>query len=282
MIFVNTKDELDENVKIFNKRNEVVSIVPTMGNLHDGHLSLIEIAKNNSTKVIISIFINPLQFGKNEDFDNYPRSINKDIEKLKNQGMCDLLFLPSDNKEVFGNIENLKFMKSGKLGNILCGKHRPGHFDGVLTVVNQLFTLIKPKIAVFGKKDYQQQVLIKKMVKNKFPLMKILTGPIIRDKQGLALSSRNSYLTNDEKKLASSFFKTLIYGTHIFKKSKSFANVINEVKNMLLKFNFEVEYIEIRNSNLDKILKEETNQKKILLGSIKIGNTKLIDNVEFY
>ena len=113
--------------------------------------------------------------------------------------MCDLLFLPRDNKEVFGNIENLKVMKSGKLGNILCGKHRPGHFDGVLTVVNQLFTLIKPKIAVFGKKDYQQQVLIKKMVKNKFPLMKILTGPIIRDKQGLALSSRNSYLTNDEK-----------------------------------------------------------------------------------
>ena len=109
------------------------------------------------------------------------------------------------------------------------------------------------------------------MVKDKFPLMKILTGPIIRDKQGLALSSRNSYLTNDEKKLASSFFKTLIYGTQIFKKSKSFFNVINEVENMLLKFNFEVEYLEIRNSNLDKIIKEETNQKKILLGSIKIG-----------
>ena len=116
-----------------------------MGNLHEGHFSLIEIAKKYSTKVIVSVFVNPLQFGKNEDFDNYPRTIDKDIKELKKLD-CDLLFFPYKNSEVFSNINKIKLIKSGQLGKILCGQNRPGHFDGVLTVVNELFNLIKPKI----------------------------------------------------------------------------------------------------------------------------------------
>ena len=280
MIFVQTKKELDEEINFFLKNNEVISLVPTMGNLHKGHFSLIEIAKRNSTKVIVSIFINPLQFGINEDFENYPRTIDKDIKELKKLN-CDLLFFPINSTEVFENINNIKLIKSGELGKILCGKNRPGHFDGVLTVVNELFNLIKPNVAVFGKKDYQQQILIKKLARTNFPKLKILTGAIIRDKNGLALSSRNSYLDKNQKIIASYLFKTLKNVTKFYQKEQNLDEIIINITKILLQKNIEIEYLEIRDSQLNKVYNNKTELKKILLSSIKIGNTKLIDNIEF-
>ena len=280
MIFVQTKEKMDEEINFFIKNNEIISIVPTMGNLHDGHMSLINLAKINSTKVVVSIFINPLQFGKNEDFENYPRTIDADKKKLEKSG-CDLLFFPKNDEEIFPKTNNFDVIQSGKLGNILCGKKRPGHFNGVLSVVNQLFKISKPNVAIFGIKDYQQQILIKKMSKNVFPNLKIITGPIIREKNGLALSSRNNYLNEKEKLIAPFFYKTLQKGVEIFKASKDIDFTINSITNLLLKKNFEVEYVEIRNQELEKINSSNLNSKLVLLASIKIGTTKLIDNIEF-
>ena len=280
MIFVQTKKDLDEALKLLRKNSEKISFVPTMGNLHDGHLSLIDLAKKNSSKVIVSIFVNPLQFGKNEDFKKYPRTLNQDKNKLKEK-KCDLLFFPKSKDEVFANKNQFKKISSGKIGNILCGKKRPGHFDGVLTVVHRLFSIIEPDLAVFGAKDYQQQVLIKKMSQNFFPNLKIIVGPIIRDKNGVALSSRNQYLSNNEKEILPFFFKSLQQGIKKYKNLNDLNFVQNEIENNLNKNGMEVEYIEIRDLSLNSIGMDNHLKKKILLGSIKIGTTKLIDNIEF-
>ena len=151
MVVIDNKKDLKDKLNLLYKKNEVISLVPTMGNLHDGHLSLLKIAKKNSTKSVVTIFINPLQFGKNEDFDRYPRTIENDINILK-LAACDILYFPKNKNEVFDNKFNINHLNSGKKGNILCGKSRKGHFDGVLKVVYTLFRLIRPNIAVFGKK----------------------------------------------------------------------------------------------------------------------------------
>ena len=164
MIILDTKKDYKNHINVLKSKGEIISLVPTMGNLHRGHLSLVEIAKQNSSKVITTIFINPLQFGKDEDFNSYPRTIDQDITKLKKLN-CDILFVPKNKNEVFNSIDNLKKLKAGPKGKILCGKIRPGHFDGVLKVVYKLFQLTQPDLSVFGLKDFQQLHLIKQMAK---------------------------------------------------------------------------------------------------------------------
>ena len=159
MIITRTREELYKTLEEFSKYPGKLALIPTMGNLHEGHLSLIRLAKQKASKTIATIFVNPLQFGKNEDFKKYPRTEKSDIENLKKEH-CDILFVPKDGEEVFSKIEKVKNIDSGTLGSELCGKIRPGHFDGVLTVVNRLFELINPDVAVFGAKDYQQQILL--------------------------------------------------------------------------------------------------------------------------
>ncbi len=281
MIFVQTKKEMDESIKLLKKNSDKISLVPTMGNLHEGHLSLIELAKKYSSKVIVSIFVNPLQFGENEDFHKYPRTLEKDMKKLIDK-KCDLLFFPKSEQEIFPETHIIKKINSGKLGNILCGEKRPGHFDGVLTVVHQLFSLIKPNIAVFGAKDYQQQILIRDMSKKFFPKIKIIVGPIIRDKNGLALSSRNTYLTKKEKEIAPFLFKSLKQGIKYYKENNDVNFTKKEVKNMLINKGIEVDYLEIRDNHLNNLDNTNKRNKKIFLGSIRLGNTKLIDNIEFF
>ncbi len=280
MIFVQTKFELNSLLLDFKKNNELLSFVPTMGNLHEGHLSLIDIAKKNSSKTIVSIFVNPLQFGKNEDFEKYPRTLDDDLKKLKLKG-CDIVFFPKSSHEVFNEKDKITQFKSGKKGQILCGKDRPGHFDGVLTVVYRLFELIKPNTAIFGKKDFQQQYLIKKMSMNFFPKLKILTGPIIRDKSGLALSSRNSYLSKKERKKASFFYLALKKGVEVFKETNNKSLSIDEAKKILSNENIKIDYLELMTNKLENVNNKGYSRKKIILGSIKIGKTKLIDNIEF-
>ena len=279
MIILDTKEDYINHINFLKLKGEIISLVPTMGNLHKGHLSLVEIAKKKSSKVITTIFINPLQFGKDEDFDLYPRTMSQDISNLK-QTNCDVLFVPKNKNEVFNNIENLKNLKSGPKGNILCGKNRPGHFDGVLKVVYTLFQLTHPDLSVFGLKDFQQLYLIKQMAKIHFPKLKIISAPTIRDKNGLALSSRNSYLDRTSIKVAPMFYKILLDGINNLKISKNVEETVKYITANLEKNNFLVNYVSFLTSELEK-LKLDTPKRKVLLSSVKLGQTRLIDNIEF-
>ena len=183
---------------------------------------------------------------------------------------------------MFQDKKKIKKINSGKLGNILCGKRRPGHFDGVLTVVHQLFSIVNPDIAIFGAKDYQQQILIKQMSHQLFPKLKIIVGPTIRNKNGLALSSRNLYLTEKEKKVAPFFFKSLKNGIKKYNDLNDLKKIQQDVKKKLNEKGLKVEYLEIRDSNLNSLDIINQRNKKIFLGSIRLGTTKLIDNVEFF
>ena len=220
MIIARTRDDLNQTLQKFTQKPGKLALIPTMGNLHDGHLSLVRLAKLNAKKTITTIFVNPLQFGKNEDFEKYPRSEEMDIKKLSKE-KCDILFIPVNRNEVFPKFEEVKKIESGKLGNELCGKIRPGHFDGVLTVVNKIFDMIKPDIAIFGAKDYQQQILISEMSKILHPYLTILKAPIIRSKNGVALSSRNNYLSEKEMNLASNLYKCLENSVKLYKSNVS-------------------------------------------------------------
>ena len=279
MIILDTKEDYENQINLLKSKGEIISLVPTMGNLHDGHLSLVEIAKKNSSKVVTTIFINPLQFGKNEDYISYPRTMNQDIDKLKKHN-CDILFAPKSKNEVFNNFDNLKNLKAGPKGNILCGKIRPGHFDGVLKVVYMLFQLTQPNLSVFGLKDFQQLYLIKQMTKIYFPKLKIISAPTIRAKNGLALSSRNSYLDKELIKTAPLFHKTLLDGINNLNKSNNIEETIKYITANLEKNRFIVNYVSFLTTELEK-LKLNTSKRKILLSSVKLGQTRLIDNIEF-
>tara|TARA_B110000467_G_scaffold161130_1_gene181648 strand:- start:560 stop:1402 length:843 start_codon:yes stop_codon:yes gene_type:complete len=280
MIIAKSKEELDKALKQLSLKPGKLALIPTMGNLHEGHLSLIKMAKLYSTKTITTIFVNPLQFGKNEDFNEYPRTIETDVEKLKNEN-CDVLFIPKNKNEMFYEKEKLKKIESGELGKELCGKIRPDHFDGVLTVVYRMFYIINPDIAIFGAKDYQQQILVKRMAKTYFPHLEILTAPIIRSSNGIALSSRNSYLSSDELELASNLFKSLRQSISLYQNGISEEEVIKKAKDFLISKNLIPDYFELRDDILNKIEKGTYNGKKIFLGSVKIGKTTIIDNIEF-
>ena len=280
MIIAKTKEELDTVLKKLSLKPGKLALIPTMGNLHEGHLSLIKMAKLHSSKTITTIFINPLQFGKNEDFNEYPRTIETDIEKLNNEN-CDVLFIPKNKNEMFDDKTKPKQIESGELGKELCGKIRPDHFDGVLTVVFRMFYIINPDIAIFGAKDYQQQVLIKSMAKFYFPNLEILTAPIVRSSNGIALSSRNNYLSSKELELASNLFKSLQQSISLYKNGISEQDVIKKGIDFLISKKLTPDYYELRDGFLNKIEKKTYNGKKIFLGSIKIGKTRIIDNIEF-
>ena len=279
MIILDTKKEYENLIDLLKSKGEIISLVPTMGNLHDGHLSLIEIAKKKSSKVVTTIFVNPLQFGKNEDFATYPRTMNEDIIKLKKQN-CNILFIPKNTNEIFDNIYNLENLKAGPKGNILCGKIRPGHFDGVLKVVYMLFRLTNPHLSIFGIKDFQQLYLVKQMAKKYFPKIKIISAPTIRNRNGLALSSRNSYLDQKSIEIAPLFYKILLDGINILKNSKNVEETIKEITKTLEKNKFLVNYVSFLSTELEKP-KTNSSEKKILLSSVKLGQTILIDNIEF-
>ena len=187
------------------KQSKTIGFVPTMGYLHEGHLSLVRQAKKDCDIVVVSIFVNPLQFGHKEDFKKYPRDIKRDCQILEKEGV-DVLFYP-EAQDMYK--DEVSFVDVGRLGNILCGKTRPGHFRGVATVVNKLFNIVQPDISYFGQKDGQQLVIIKKMVRDLNISVKIKGMPIIRERSGLAMSSRNSYLTDKEKKDAQVLYKSL-------------------------------------------------------------------------
>ena len=280
MIIVNTKKELQETLKDLSLKPGKLALVPTMGNLHDGHLSLLKLAKLKSTKTITTIFVNPLQFGKDEDLEKYPRTHESDITKLKNE-KCDVVFIPINKDEVFPVPNQIKHIDSGILGKVLCGKIRPTHFNGVLTVVNRIFELINPDVAIFGAKDYQQQILIKNMTKSLYPNLELVTAPIIRLQSGLAFSSRNNYLSAQELSLASNLFISLQQSVKSYNNKISTDKIINDAKDFLTSKNILLDYFELRDGQLNNIIDNNFIGKKVFLASVTINKTRLIDNIEF-
>ena len=267
-------------MKIFETENDIINnhlnakglnLVPTMGNLHEGHLSLIEEAKNYNGKTIVSIFINPLQFGPNEDFKNYPRTIISDIKKLEKIN-CDYAFIPKDNFA-----KKLKLIKAPSISKKLCGKNRPGHFDGVLTIINKIFSVILPTHAFFGLKDYQQFILIREFTRISFPKVKIVGLPIIREKDGLAMSSRNNLLTKDERKIAPNIYEGLLWIENN-RKRFTISELIKLSSEKLNQNNIQIDYLGIFDKkNLTKVKNFE--EGALIAVAAKIGKVRLIDNI---
>ena len=274
-----------ETVENFNKlnsikRNEPLALIPTMGNLHLGHLSLIRHAKELNLSTIVSIFINPLQFGPSEDFSKYPRTLEADLDLLIKED-CDFVFIPDD-KELLHDIKNLK----APLNNFLCGKSRPGHFDGVLTIVNRFVEVIKPEFCIFGQKDFQQQLIIKEHLKKINSNTRLLTHPIVRDKNGLALSSRNGFLSKPGREEAAKIYSYLKeISEHIFnydQDEEKFLEYIKTLKDLYQKKyseeGFEIDYLELVNALSLESLKIE--DKKILIAvAVNYAGVRLIDNI---
>ena len=254
-----------------------IGLVLTMGNIHAGHLSLIKEAKNNNDFVITSIFVNPTQFNNDDDYNSYPTTINQDIAKLKSSS-CDLLYLPSID-EIYP--EGLVKVRSVlKYRNVLCDITRPGHFDGVTTVVNTFFNIIKPKNSYFGEKDYQQMKLIDELVKLNKLNINIVPCTSIRDKNGMSLSSRNSNFTPNQFEI----FQNLAKKINLFVKNLKEKNLklnFKEFKNELSKIKInKIDYLEIRDENNLEITNDYN--KARLFVAVFIGNIRVIDNFKLY
>ena len=254
-----------------------IGLVLTMGNIHEGHLSLIREAKNNNKFVITSIFINPTQFNNNDDYNLYPKTLDQDILKLKSSN-CDLLYLPSVD-EIYPN-GLIKERSILKYRNILCDVSRPGHFDGVTTVVNTFFNLIKPKNSYFGEKDFQQMKLIDEMVRIKKLNINIIPCSSVRDKNGMSLSSRNSNFSLDQSEIFEKLGKKILLLVESLKQKNLKVN-FNEFKKELSKINInKIDYLEIRDENSLEITNNFNNARLFI--AIYIDNTRIIDNFKLY
>ncbi len=280
-ILINNIEEIKKNIKEWKQENTKIGLVPTMGALHKGHASLIETAKKTCDKVVVSVFVNPIQFGPNEDFDKYPRTIENDLELCKNLGV-DIVFAPTP-KEMYG--ENTKLSNTEltfvcppyNLVDCLCGKARPGHFDGVATVVLKLFNIVKPDYAFFGQKDAQQLFILKKMVKDLNIDLTIVPCPIVRETDGLALSSRNTYLSKEERKNALTISKALKEIEKLYNAGTVDTNILFDAGFSILNPNIDLEYLEFR--DFETFEKIHTAKKNTLVAiAAKVRQTRLIDN----
>jgi|UniRef100_A0A7V3RH03 pantoate--beta-alanine ligase len=270
--------ELKRIIHLIKRKNKKIGFVPTMGYLHEGHLSLIRVAQKNTDFVVCSIFVNPIQFGPNEDFDRYPRDLKRDEALLKKEKV-DLLFYPSI-KEMYPDGYRTYVDVEG-WSSILCGKSRPGHFRGVATVVLKLFNIVQPDVAVFGEKDYQQAVIIKKMVEDLNLDVKIIVSPIVREADGLAMSSRNTYLSSEQRANATILYKSLQWAKDAFYKEnvKSPEYIINQMRQMIEEKGGSVDYIAIVDKNDLSPVKYIKKGDRILV-AVFFGKTRLIDNTE--
>lgn len=260
------------------KRNrKIIAFVPTMGNLHAGHISLVKTAKRKCDILVVSLFVNPTQFGAGEDFDSYPRTFKEDIIKLEREGV-DIIFYPSE-KEMYENSKTSVYVD--EYSSILCGISRPSHFRGVTTVVAKLFNIVKPDIVLFGEKDAQQAFIIRKMVKDLNFDITIETGEIIRESNGLAMSSRNSYLTDIQRKQASHIYKSIIGAKDLIRNGeRDIENIKNYICKIIKDSGIEkIEYIEIVDDNNFNLIDSINGSVRILI-AIYVGKTRLIDNIK--
>lgn len=277
IVLVRTVQEVRQHLEVCRKGGETIALVPTMGALHAGHASLITSARARGGIVAVSIFVNPFQFGPNEDYQRYPRPIEKDIEVCERMG-ADLVFSP-EVEDIYVS-EQRTFIEVTRLGDHLCGPFRPGHFRGVATVVAKLFNVVRPDRAYFGEKDYQQLCIIRRMVEDLNLGIEIVPAPTYRDEDGLALSSRNAYLDPDERAAAPALYRALTAARAMIEGGERNAQIVREASAWMLDAEERVrtEYFEIVDPVELQPVEEITGEVRIA-GAIWIGKTRLIDNV---
>lgn len=252
-----------------------VGFVPTMGNLHEGHLNLVREAKKLCDVVVVSIFVNPIQFGPNEDYANYPRTLDKDSQLLADVE-CDIIFAPSV-EQMYGKQPRLTNISVSSITEDLCGASRPGHFDGVAVVVSKLFNIVQPNLAFFGQKDFQQLAVIRQFVQDlSFPI-EVIGVPITRAADGLALSSRNGYLTPEQRAVAPTIYQSLKTAEQALLNGVDLQIVLAEIKTQLTSAGFVVDYVEARSPSLQAV--QGFQQDTVIFIAAKLGTTRLIDNL---
>lgn len=255
-----------------------IGFVPTMGNLHDAHLALVKQAREHADIVVASIFVNRLQFGLNEDWDKYPRTLEADVAKLRSVG-CDYLFCPEE-QEIYPNgMDTQTRVIVPTMADILCGASRPGHFEGVTTVVTKLFNIVQPEVAVFGLKDYQQLAIIRRMVQDLCMPVKIIAGAIVRESDGLAMSSRNGYLTEEERPRVNCLYSSLNWVAEQIRAGKrDFSALEAEAKRHIEAAGFRPDYVTVSNSATLQSAAHDDRQVAVL-GAMYTQSARLIDNV---
>ena len=255
-----------------------VAFVPTMGNLHEGHLALVREAAKRADKVVVSIFVNRLQFGQGEDFDRYPRTLEQDAAKLAGEGVA-VLFAPSE-QELYPNVAQQYNVEPPHLQNELCGAFRPGHFRGVATVVAKLFNIVEPDYACFGKKDYQQLVILQGMAADLNFRVEIVPVDIGRAADGLALSSRNQYLSEAKRKQAPQLYRELqAVARAVENGNRDYAALEQQAAANLKQAGWQVDYVEIRHAGNLQVA-HVGDSELVVLAAARLGNTRLIDNIE--
>ena len=264
-----------------------IALVPTMGNLHDGHLELVKLAKQHADIVVVSIFVNPTQFGVGEDFDSYPRTLDADVAKLATVD-ADYVFAPSID-EMYPVLPPPTSVRAGEITTQLCGQSRPNHFDGVGIVVSKLFNIVQPEVAVFGQKDYQQLAIIQQIVRDLSYPIEIIGAPIVRAADGLALSSRNQYLTEAERRIAPMLHKELLSlaaqltdGQHL---EQGLEPLLIETRTRIAEAGFKIDYLEVKTAQLDSLKTDESSatfnanqQDLVILVAAWLGRARLLDN----
>ncbi len=276
---IKTVNKMQKVADELRRNGRSIGFVPTMGYLHEGHLSLVRCARSENDVTVVSIYVNPTQFGPTEDYKEYPRDVERDLKLLENEGV-DFAFIPSD-EEMYPE-EVLTNVHVRKLTEGLCGARRPGHFDGVCLVVSKLFNIVKPHKAYFGKKDYQQYRVIERMVKDLNFDIQVVPCPIVREKDGLAMSSRNIYLSPKERRDATSLYRSLLLAQELIKNGERDVEVIKKKMEEFLKkveSIRKIDYIEI----VDKYTLQpaiEISGRELIAIAVYVGKARLIDNLE--
>lgn len=265
------------------RADKKIALVPTMGNLHQGHISLVKLAKQHADIVVVSIFVNPTQFGVGEDLDSYPRTLEADTEKLI-EAEADYIFAPTVD-EMYPIMPPPTQVLAGSISQMLCGKSRPTHFDGVGIVVTKLFNIVQPDVAIFGKKDYQQLAIIKQLVRDLSFDIQLIGGPIVRAEDGLALSSRNQYLTETERAAAPELHKAVQDLAVKLQSGRATSetalqSLIEESITAINAKGFKVDYLEVRSQDLTPITEFAGKQSWVIAVAAWLGKARLLDNQE--
>ena len=277
MLIIDSVALLRREIRDFRKNNKRIALVPTMGNLHEGHMTLVEEAKARGDVVVVSIFVNPMQFERPDDLERYPRTLQEDCEKLNKRGV-DLVFAPSPAEIYPKGLATQTQVDVPVISTILEGASRPGHFRGVSTIVSKLFNLVQPQVACFGQKDFQQLALLRTMVEDMGYDIEIIGVPIVRAKDGLALSSRNGYLTNDERKLAPQLNRIMnALAERLSQGERHIDEMLQETAQQLRQAGFTPDELFIRDADNLQPLSVES-QRAVVLMAAWLGKARLIDN----
>jgi len=280
MLTASTIAEVRRHVAEWHAAGERVVFVPTMGNLHAGHVSLIEAARKHGKRFVSSIFVNPMQFGPNEDFAHYPRTPTQDAKMLADAG-CDLMFSPEVGEIYPNGAANATRVEVPGISSILCGEFRPGHFEGVATIVAKLFHIVDPDVAIFGEKDFQQLTVIRRMVADLCLRVEIVGAPTVRERDGLAMSSRNQYLGAEERQLAPTIYRQLQQAVTALKSGvRDFRSIEGTGRAALDSAGFRTDYFSVRDANSLAPAQPDT-KNFVVLTAARLGKARLIDNLQF-